>query len=158
LTLAAYQGLALQPQFSQINTDNPDLSAFNAGKGKLLLYHGLADNLIAPQGSDNYYNRVASTMGGLAEVQKFFRYYHVPGLAHSGRLDAPANLPAPQNVLGRDEMFQVLQAWVESGTEPTTLTVTSSDASVSMPLCVYPQKVTYGGSGSVTAAGSYSCQ
>jgi Tannase and feruloyl esterase len=158
LTLAAYQGLALQPQFSQINTDNPDLSAFNARKGKLLLYHGLADNLIAPQGSDNYYNRVASTMGGIAEVQKFFRYYHVPGLAHNGRLQAPANVPAPQNVLGRDEMFQALQAWVESGTVPTTLTVTSSDASVSMPLCVYPQKVTYAGSGSVTAAGSYSCQ
>lgn len=158
LTLAAYQGLALQPQFSQINTDNPDLSAFNSRKGKLLLYHGLADTLIAPQGSDNYYNRVASGMGGIAEVQKFFRYYHVPGLPHNGRLQAPANVPAPQNVLGRDEMFQTLQAWVEQGTNPSTLNVTSADGNVSMPLCVYPQKVQYGGTGPVTAASSYSCQ
>ncbi|UUZ69195.1 tannase/feruloyl esterase family alpha/beta hydrolase [Polaromonas sp. P2-4] len=63
LTIAAYQGLVLQPQFSNINTDNPDLTAFNNRKGKLLLYHGLSDNLIAPQGSINYYNRVTTTMG-----------------------------------------------------------------------------------------------
>lgn len=158
LTLAAYQGLVLQPQFANINTDNPDLTAFNARKGKLLLYHGLADNLIAPQGSDNYYNRVLTTMGGTAEVQKFFRYYHVPGLTHNGRLEAGAKVPAPQSALGRDEMFQALQAWVEQGTAPGTITATSSDGTVSLPMCVYPQKVRYSGTGSVTAAGSYTCQ
>jgi len=29
---------------------------------------------------------------------------------------------------------------------------------LSPPLCVYPQKVTYGGSGAITAAGGYTCQ
>jgi feruloyl esterase len=148
----------LQPQFSHINTDNPDLTAFNARKGKLLLYHGLADNLIAPQGSDHYYHRVLATMGGTAEVQKFFRYYHVPGLTHNGRLETGPKVPAPQSALGRDEMFQTLQAWVEQGTAPTTITATSADGTVSLPLCVYPQKVRYSGTGPVTAAGSYTCQ
>jgi len=60
--------------------------------------------------------------------------------------------------LGRDEMFQALQAWVEQGTDPSTLTVKSGDGNVSMPLCIYPQKVHYGGTGPVTAASSYSCQ
>lgn len=158
LTVAAYQGLALQSSFSNINTDNPDLSAFNARKGKLLLYHGLADNLIAPQGSDNYYSRVSALMGGTAEVQKFFRYYRIPGLSHSGRLSAPSTTPVPQTVLGRDEMFQALQTWVEGSTAPSTLNVTSSDGSVSLPMCLYPQKVTYLGSGAVTAAASYGCR
>ena len=158
LTFAAYQGLALQPQLGNINTDNPDLTAFNARKGKLLQYHGLADNLIAPQGSDNYYSRVATRMGGVPELQKFFRYYHVPGLSHSGRLTAAPNQPAPQTALGRDELFLALQAWVEQGTVPTTITTTSSDGTVSLPMCVYPLKVQYSGSGPVTSASSYGCQ
>jgi feruloyl esterase len=151
LTLAAYQGLALQPQLANINTDNPDLTAFNARKGKLLLYHGLADNLIAPQGTDNYYVRVASAMGQ-AEVQKFVRYFHIPGLPHSGRVEAAATVPVPQTALGRDEL------WVEQGTAPASFNATSSNGAVSMPICVYPQKATYAGSGSPTSASSYACQ
>jgi hypothetical protein len=158
LTVAALQGLVLQQQFANINTDNPDLTAFNNRKGKLILYHGLADNLIAPQGSDNYYGRVSTTMGGTAETQKFFRYYHVPGLAHSGRLEASANVPVPQSALGRDEMFLALQTWVEGGTAPGRIDVSSSDSSVSLPMCLYPQKIAYSGTGSALAAASYACQ
>jgi Tannase and feruloyl esterase len=158
LTVAALQGLLLQPQFSNINTDNPDLTAFNNRKGKLIMYHGLSDNLIAPQGSDNYYSRVSSVMGSTAETQKFFRYYRIAGLAHSGRLEAGSNTPTPQTALGRDEMFQALQTWVESGTAPARIDVSSSDSSVSLPMCLYPQKITYSGAGAVKSAASYTCQ
>jgi hypothetical protein len=158
LTVAALQGLVLQQQFANINTDNPDLTAFNNRKGKVILYHGLADNLIAPQGSDNYYGRVSAAMGGTAATQSFFRYYQIPGLAHSGRLTASTGVPVPQTVLGRDEMFLALQNWVEGGTAPGRIDISSSDASVSLPMCLYPQKITYSGTGSVTAAGSYACQ
>lgn len=158
LTVAALQGLVLQEQFANINTDNPDLTAFNNRKGKLILYHGLADNLIAPQGSDNYYGRVSASMGGTAATQSFFRFFHIPGLTHSGRLEASPNVPVPQSVLGRDEMFLALQNWVEAGTVPGRIDVSSSDASVSLPMCVYPQKLAYSGTGSVKAAGSYACQ
>jgi Tannase and feruloyl esterase len=158
LTVAAYQGLVLQPQLANINTDNPDLTAFNSRGGKVLLYHGLADGLIAPQGSDNYYSRVASTMGGVAETQKFFRYYQIPGFTHSGRLEGAPSVPVPQSALGRDEMFVALQAWVESATAPGRIDVKSSDSSVSLPMCVYPQKITYSGTGAVKAAASYGCK
>lgn len=158
LTDAAYQGLALQSQFANINTDNPDLTAFNSHNGKLLMYHGLADNLIASQGSDNYYNRVSSGMGSTSATQNFFRYYHVPGLPHGGRLSGGAAVPLPQTALGRDEMFLALQSWVEAGTAPGPINVTSADSTVSLPLCVYPKKITYSGSGSASAAASYTCQ
>jgi len=157
LTNAQLQGVLLQPQFANINTDNADLTAFNERAGKLLLYHGLADNLIAPQGSINYYTRVADGMGGFSEIQKFFRFYLIPGFPHTGRITAPPNVPVPQSSLGRDEMFTALQNWVEAGEAPGTLTVTSSDDSASLPLCVYPAKITYDGSGPVKAASSYSC-
>jgi hypothetical protein len=158
LTNAAFQGVQLQAQFSNINTDNPDLSAFNERKGKLLMYHGLSDNLIMPQGSVNYYNRVLATMGGLSEVQKFYRFYLVPGLTHSGALTGGASVPLPQSSLGRDELFTSLQNWVEGGVAPDRLEVTSSDASTSLPLCVYPQKITYDGTGPAKAAASYACR
>jgi Tannase and feruloyl esterase len=158
LTVAALQGLVLQQQFANINTDNPDLTAFNNRKGKLIMYHGLADNLIAPQGSDNYYGRVSAAMGGTPGTQSFFRFFHIPGLAHSGRLEASPGVPVPQSVLGRDEMFLALQGWVEGGTAPGRIDINSSDASASLPMCVYPQKITYSGTGSVRAAGNYTCQ
>jgi feruloyl esterase len=47
---------------------------------------------------------------------------------------------------------------VENGTVPGRIDISSADTSVSLPLCVYPQKITYRGSGTVTDAASYTCQ
>lgn len=69
LNLAFDRGLELQNAFSRINTDNPDLSAFRDSGAKLLMYHGLADILIPPQGSINYYERVAAPDGRLRSYQ-----------------------------------------------------------------------------------------
>jgi feruloyl esterase len=59
---------------------------------------------------------------------------------------------------GNTQFFDALVAWVEAGTAPNSLVVSSADASVSMPICAYPQKATYSGSGSPTSAASYSCK
>ena len=42
---------------------NPDLKAFKARGGKLLLWHGWIDQLIAPENTINYYNSVLAAMG-----------------------------------------------------------------------------------------------
>ncbi len=167
LTVAALQGAVLQSQFSNINTDNADLSRFNARGGKVILYHGLADVLIPPQGSTNYYSRVATAMAGTTKVQTFFRFYLIPGFGHGGigSLDpatgtttSPNKVPLPQTALGRDELFKALENWVENAVAPDRVDVSSADSSVSLPLCVYPQKIMYSGSGAVAAAASYACQ
>ena len=44
------RGLALQGPFANIDTDNPDLSAFKAAGGKLISVTGWADNRIPPLG------------------------------------------------------------------------------------------------------------
>lgn len=158
LANAQVQGVQLQPQFSRINTDNPDLAEFAALGGKLLMYHGLSDEYIPVQGSLNYYTRVMAHMGGGGAVAKFFRFYLIPGFTHSGRSEGKPSVPVPQPSSGRDEMFVALQNWVERGKGPGVIQVRSSDGTVSLPLCVYPLKTTYRGTGSVKSAGSYSCR
>jgi len=61
-------------------------------------------------------------------------------------------LPAP------GQWFSALTNWVENGTAPATITLQSANASASQLLCPYPQKPTYGGTGAITAAASYTCK
>jgi feruloyl esterase len=159
LANASDRGVALQSDLGQINTDVPDLAAFRDRGGKLIVYHGLADVLIPAQGSINYYHRVAEQMGGFAAVQTFFRFYLVPGMAHSfvnGTSNATANPPLPTNA----QLYAALTDWVEKGAAPGMLTARSTAASTtaakSRPLCVYPLKATYM-SGDPNQAASYTC-
>ena len=150
----AYQrGLELQPWFSYINTDDPDLRGAWHADTKVLSYHGLADELIMPQGSANYFVRAAREMGGIERLQRFNRLFMIPGLAHdstfsrSGSIDpatgaaaSPDKVPLPQPATGRDELFTALRRWVEQGVAPERIDVSSRNGSVTMPLCLYPQK------------------
>lgn len=158
LANAQSQGVKLQKQFSNINTDNPDLSKFVTSGGKLLMYHGLSDEYIPVQGSINYYKSVVAQMGSAKAVTKFLRFYLIPGFTHSGRSEGKPSVPVPQPSSGRDEMFTTLQNWVERGQKPAEIQVRSSNRTVSLPLCAYPLKITYSGSGSVKSAESYSCR
>jgi feruloyl esterase len=153
------RGVALQNAFANINTDSADLSAFKARNGKLIMYHGLSDDKIFPQGSINYYSRVANQMGGIPSIQSFYRFYLVPAMAHgftNGTSNPNANPPLPTN----DQLYQALTAWVENGTAPGTLTASvaasSTTVAKSRPLCLYPLKATYT-SGDPNQAASYTC-
>ena len=164
------QGLALQPAFSNINTDSTDLSELRDRGAKIISYHGMADQLIMPQGSIQYFERLSAAMGGVAEVQKFNRLYLIPGLGHDGAFNNSASIdpatgvntlsakvPMPQSATGRDEMFSALRNWVEKNQAPGRIEVSSSNASISMPICVYPQKAVLTG-GDPTQASNYACQ
>lgn len=158
LARAQAEGVRRQPEFSHINTDNPDLAAFAGAGGRMLMYQGMADEYIPPQGAIHYYERVLDQMGGVGAVQQFFRLYLIPGFTHSGRSEGAPAVPVPQPASGRDEMFAALQAWVEQDDAPEEMRVVSADESVSLPLCVYPQAITYRGEGPATSAESYSCE
>lgn len=171
LARAAQRGLDLQPQFGFINTDDPDLRPARLARTKILSYHGLADDLIMPQGSANYFQRAAAAMGGVQALQRFNRLYFIPALAHdssfaragsidpaTGAATSPDKVPLPQPANGRDELFNALRAWVEQGVAPERIDVSSRNGSVSMPLCPYPQKATWDGRGPQTQAASWSCR
>lgn len=159
LSNAFDRGVSLQSQFANINADNPDLSRFKAKGGRLIMTHGLADFLIPPQGSINYYERVSTTMGGLPAVQEFFRFYLIPGMGHSPR-NGTANPTANPAMPARKQIYQMLTDWVEKSTPPTNVATTSFSATPvqkSLPLCAYPQKPAYQ-SGDIFLASSYMCK
>ncbi len=161
------RGIALQTLFANINTDTPDLTVFRDGGRKLLMYHGLADVLIAPQGSVQYYNRVAGAMGGIGAIQSFYRFYLVPGMTHglgNGSSNTSANPPLPAGAVaatGYSQLYGVLTDWVEKGIAPNRLEIASPITTTfptanTAPLCLYPLKATYT-SGDPNVSASYAC-
>jgi len=133
-----------------IGTDDPDLGAFEAAGGKMVTWHGLADQLIFPQGTVNYYQRVQAATGGARNVDSFYRLFPAPGVQHCGG----GNGPVPTDPLA------AVVNWVEKGEAPATLPAATTDAAgaaVTRNLCAYPQVARYVGHGDRNSAASYRC-
>jgi hypothetical protein len=154
VTPAAYQRFwdqSVEQYGVVIGTDNPDLTAFRDGGGKTIIWHGLVDQLITPDGTIDYYKRVQRQMGGPTKTSEFARLFLAPGVAHC----AGGPGPAPTGVL------EALLAWVEDRKAPETLTATRRDqagaVTRSRPLCQYPLVAKYKGAGSTDDAASFAC-
>ena len=173
LTEAVNKGVALQPTlFSDLITDKADLGKLRDLDRKVIVYSGLVDDAIPPAGNINYHERVVAAMGGPAEVQKFMRMYLLPGSAHSSQGRAYTvggnndtvplpKLPGNANqtpAREQDQFFTALVDWVEKGTAPGEIMLTSRDNSVSYPVCVYPLRTTWNGNGDAKQASSYGCR
>ena len=87
---------------------NPDLSAFRARGGKLILYHGWDDAEIPPALMLRYFERVQRTMGGAKAAGAFARLFMLPGVAHCRR--GPGADTA--------DWLTYLERWVEQGKAP----------------------------------------
>ena len=71
------QGLAtVDAALPVLNAIATDYSAFNARGGKLIMYTGLADPVVSPLDTIEYYERVAQANGGLAETRPFLSLLH----------------------------------------------------------------------------------
>jgi feruloyl esterase len=133
-----------------MNAINPNLQPFRASGGKLLLYHGWIDNLIAPRESVNYYKSVVATMGGKSRTDGFFRLFMVPGMGHCGGGPGPSTF----------DRVGVLEQWVEHGVAPDKIVATRNNRdlpAMTRPLCPYPEVPQWKGSGSTNDAGNFVC-
>ncbi|SEB15649.1 tannase/feruloyl esterase family alpha/beta hydrolase [Variovorax sp. YR216] len=175
LTYASYaQALQRVPSVAFLRehlADKAELAELRDGGRKMILWNGLAEDSIPPAGATFYYERVKSWAGGDAQTQRFLRMYNIPGMAHSsqgrGYTVAGANdivampaLPGDNNqapTRESDQMFTTLQDWVERGIAPDTIVITSRDKATTLPICIYPQKPTWNGSGPARTASSYAC-
>jgi Tannase and feruloyl esterase len=97
------------------NATDPDLRPFQAAGGKIILYHGWADQGVSPFTSVNYYGAVARTLG-LSRSQTFSRLYMIPGLYHCPCGQAVDGDPATQV-----QLLPQLTQWVEHGRAPGAL-------------------------------------
>jgi pimeloyl-ACP methyl ester carboxylesterase len=142
-----------------MDSTNPDLSAFRAHGGKLILKENGADFAQSPYAGMAYYQSVVDSLGAPA-VASFLRLYVTPGVPHSGAgMSGATGLPLPQGV----DLLGTLDAWVERGTAPGDLVQTRHDkqrpfaVTASRPLCQYPTFPRYRGTGSLDAAESFTC-
>ena len=137
---------------SFIDATSPDLSAFRARGGKLLIYHGWNDGgsggAISPQNTINYYSSVLARMG--PQQQDWLRLFMVPGMAHCG------GGPGPNQV----NWIAALERWRESGIAPDQLSasrVTDNRVNMTRTICPYPQIAKYSGVGSTNDAANFAC-
>lgn len=132
-----------------LGTDNPDLTRFRDRGGRVVIYHGLADQLIPAAGTIEYYRRVQQRMGGEKKTAGFARLFLAPGVDHGfhGSGATPIGV------------YEAVLRWVEEGKAPDKLLAEKRDASGKIirtrPLFPYPQVAKYKGSGSTDEAGSF---
>jgi Tannase and feruloyl esterase len=159
---AQSEGANLDSELGGINTDDPNLTKFRDRGGKMLFYYGMADQLIPIQGSTRYYESAAEKLGGYAALQRFYRYYPIPGMGHclgTGSVNGVAGvspaanppLPAP------GQLFAALTDWVEKSETPEGIVLHNANDSTSRPLCPFPTKLRYV-SGDRALATSYVCK
>lgn len=149
-------------------TDNPDLSAFRARGGKLIMYHGFADQLIMPEGTILYWDDMNQTLTKAGVPVDFAKLYMVPGMGHCGGGAGPNQFgQGSSGIVPADathDIFRALMAWSEKGTAPQAIVATKFPGDVvtnpvqtTRPLCPYPQVAKYNGLGSTDDATNFTC-
>jgi len=144
-----------------IATDNPNLTKFRKAGGKIIIWHGLADQLIFPQGSVNYYRRVQATMGGALKTDTFARLFLAPGAQHCASAVGPAP-GTPYQLRAPAIPLPSVVNWVEHSKAPLSLLAVKADPQTnfvteSRILCAYPLTAVYDGHGNPNVASSYRC-
>ncbi|KAI1853158.1 hypothetical protein JX265_011439 [Neoarthrinium moseri] len=162
--------------------DKYDISGYRARGGKIILYHGTADGIVATRSSKLYYNRTREAIGG--SIDDFFRFFLVPGMQHCWLSPSAVNAPwnfvgtsqqvalgsfsngysVPNNINRQHDAMLALMSWVENSTSvdsviATAWKVSSGNLQVARqrPLCPYPKKATYNGTGNPDLATSWAC-
>ncbi|MBS0961285.1 tannase/feruloyl esterase family alpha/beta hydrolase [Acetobacter thailandicus] len=92
------------------NAANTNLSAFQKRGGRLVLWHGLADQYISPLSTIAYYQGVQK-QAGLEQTENFVRFYLLPGVAHCGGGEGFSQV----------DFLTPLMAWAETGVAPGAL-------------------------------------
>jgi feruloyl esterase len=145
---------ALNLVYTRLAADIPyDPSAFGpylAKGGKLLIYHGYDDLIISPYSSIWFYEDLAQENGGYEKVQLNARLFMVPGMQHCVTGAGPNTF----------DTLSALEQWVEKGIAPDAIPATHSTNNAvdrTMPLCKFPEKAHYKGSGNLNSISSWSC-
>lgn len=154
--------------------ENPDISRFAGRGGKLLMWHGMYDQLLPPSAFYDYYEAMQRvTAGQLAASGNKHRFddavqmFTAVGVAHC------MGGPGPSDFDG----LTALENWVEKGRKPTWLVAKAASpqmvamaasffgevpadrpSSASRPMCPWPTLPQYSGKGDPNDAASFSCK
>jgi tannase len=146
-TLRGWMLEGMQKYAGTLNTVWTDLQEFNEAGGKVIHYHGEADNSIPTLSSVIYQEQVRRVMypdvsyeDSLEKLHEFYRLYIVPGAAHCS--PSAENGSFPQTVLG-----SVIE-WVENEVVPVQLNATvlqGPNEGKADKICTFPYRPMWSG-------------
>ena len=132
---------------SILNATNPNLDAFKASNGKLIVWHGWSDAALTALGTIDYVDQVRARDPASRD---YLRTFLMPGVLHC------FGGPGPD----RAEWTKVLENWVEKGVAPERVIATNSEGGKvirTRPLCEYPFRAVYNGVGSIDDEKNFTC-
>jgi feruloyl esterase len=135
------------PENLVMNATDPNMKAFFARGGKLLLYHGWSDSNVPAVNTIKYYQTIVDYMGGVSNTSGSVRLFMAPGMGHCG--GGPG--------VNSFDSIGTLETWVEKGVAPETMIGTGAQG-MTRPLCPYPQYAEYKGSGDLKDGKNWSCK
>jgi feruloyl esterase len=135
--------------WDDISARSPNLDAFQAHGGKMIVPHGVSDPVFSINDTLAWWREVNARSHGNAS--KFARVFPVPGMGHCG--GGPST--------DQYDAFSALVNWVEQGKAPARIEASAGPATPwpgrTRPLCAYPQYPRYNGSGQIEDSKSFVC-
>jgi feruloyl esterase len=141
----------------------PDLGDFHARDGKLIVYHGWADESLMPSHTLDYWRKAQRAAGGAEQLRRFARLYLLPGVTHCGGGPGAGDidyLTALERWVERDEAPDMLIAYrtrhssATLGRQPR-FPIAPADALMVRPAFPYPDTARYDGKGDRNDPASY---
>jgi feruloyl esterase len=130
---------------------DPNLAAFARHVGKLLMYHGWADQQVLPGFSLDFYRAAARSSPRAVPASQWLRLFMVPGMGHCGGGEGPDTF----------DTIAALEDWVERGKPPTRIVasqIVGGRVTRTRPLCPYPEIARYREGGDVDDAANFTCR
>ena len=131
-----------------LNATDPNLDAFKARGGKLVLWHGWADSGLTPLATIRYHEQVHARD---ANARAYLRTFMLPGVLHCNGGAGPDTV----------DWASVIADWVEHGRAPDRVVarkVVDGETVRTRPLCPYPLKAEYSGQGSTDDERNFVCK
>ena len=127
---------------------DPGLEGFKKAGGKLILWHGWTDSALTAYESINYFEQAEEKD---PNIRDHFRLFMMPGVFHC------AGGPGPDRV----DWITEIENWVENDQapqKPTSYRVADGKVEMVRPLCVYPERAVFKGSGQGRELDEFECR
>ena len=160
------QGRSIDLRCARRSTESGILSAFKARGAIAIVYQGWQDPVVNPIRLTISYRdeQVRTRQGSQEETDRFMRLFMVPGMGHCGGgtgATSFGNQGGSPTIDPDHDLLAALDRWIEQRRPPDRIIASRvEDGKVvrTRPLCAYPKRAVYRGTGSTNEAANFICQ